>query len=71
MILPAPMQAAVDAANRRIENCHEEVACPKCKAPIGERCRRMPRGYQPGAFMQIARVVGPHSERWTQVVPAR
>lgn len=28
---------------------HERVACPKCKAPVGERCAAM-RGYGGGGY---------------------
>jgi hypothetical protein len=67
----AALLAAAAEAERRIATCHEVVGCPRCKAPVGERCRRMPRGWQRGAYVQIAQVVGPHRERWTRVVPAR
>jgi hypothetical protein len=64
------MERAANDANRRIATCHERVACPKCNAPVGERCRRMPRGYHgmgpSGAILKTA-----HEERWTQETPAR
>lgn len=68
--------AAVEAADRlnaRIESCHEEVACPRCGAPVGHECRQMPAGFRvaipgtpPGRVLKH-----PHRERWTLVVPAR
>lgn len=71
----AALLAAADEANERIRTCHEVVACPRCRAPIGRRCRRMPRGFseaserrglgQPGA------IVGPHRERWALVQAPR
>jgi hypothetical protein len=81
------MQAAADAVNARIENCHEEVACPKCRAPVGKRCAAM-RGPAGGGYAVLEVQCGqhpattsyvqmgeltkhPHQERWTQVVPAR
>jgi hypothetical protein len=32
--------AAVEELNRRVESCHERVACPTCHAPVGDRCVR-------------------------------
>jgi hypothetical protein len=71
----AALLAAAAEANERIATCHERVACPKCAAPIGERCRRMPRGYSP-AYARLGRpqpstTVAPHQERWTLVQAAR
>lgn len=66
-------QAAADA-EARIALCHEKVACPKCGAPIGTRCRSMPRGYRPldhGGHPAARELKHPHRQRWTQVVPAR
>ena len=42
--LDAVMGAAV-AHMDRIDSVHERVACPKCSAPVGKRCRKLPRGY--------------------------
>jgi hypothetical protein len=71
----AALLRAADEANARIASCHERVACPKCRAPVGERCRRMPRGYSPASasrgMTQPGAVVGPHRERWTLVQPER
>lgn len=68
-VFVALIAAAEDAAER-IRTCHERVACPKCDAPIGERCRRMPAGFVGGVRGRDA-VVGPHRERWTLVQPDR
>lgn len=56
------MQLAVDAANDRIRMCHEQVACPRCGAGVGQRCIPL-RGGRP--------LKHPHRERWTLVQPAR
>ena len=56
----------------RIADCHNETSCPTCRAPIGVRCRSMPRGYRPLDFDGRVRVLrSPHKQRWTRVVPAR
>lgn len=60
-------QALLAAANAAIESCHEVVACPKCRAPIGEVCRNMNIGRRRNG----APLKHPHRERWTQVVAAR
>jgi hypothetical protein len=60
--------AAAAAANERIENCHVEVACPKCGAPVGERCVR---AHPVRSWAEQPPVLHPHRERWTRVVPAR
>jgi hypothetical protein len=57
---------AADEANQRIANCHAEVACPRCLAPVGSRCRSMVSGRRSGFETKH-----PHRERWTLVVPAR
>lgn len=56
-----------------LDACHERVACPKCKAPVGERCRRMPSRadapWRPPRWRRYTgEVVAPHVERWSQVV---
>lgn len=56
------LMAAADEANARIASCHEEVACPKCLAPVGVKCTNLRGGSE---------LKHPHRERWTQVVPAR
>ncbi len=68
----ALLQAAADA-EARIANCHEQVACPTCSAPVGKRCRSMPRGYRPLdiGHPRARELRHPHKRRWTQVVPAR
>jgi hypothetical protein len=47
-VTPDPVEQALIAAaeelNARIANCHEEVDCPKCGAPVGEQCRSMNGG---------------------------
>lgn len=64
----ARLLLAADAANRRIENCHTEVACPSCGAPVGTRCWPLSgRGY-PNKDQHNKH---PHRKRWTLVVPAR
>lgn len=58
--------ARADALNARIANCHTEVACPRCRAPVGERCRNMTRSYLRGRPIKH-----PHEARWTLVVAKR
>lgn len=57
--------AAAAALNDRIERCHEEVACPKCHAPVGERCRRALRQFtRHGTYAKGQPVLKhPHAER--------
>ena len=57
----ALLEAAAEA-ERRIATCHERVACPRCRAPVGSRCRSMLSGVV---------TKHPHRERWTLVQPAR
>ena len=70
------MERVADELNRRIRTCHERLACPKCGAPVGELCRRLPKGYmlaytgEPREY-RMGAVVGPHRERWTQETPLR
>jgi len=42
-------------------NVHEIVACPKCHAHVGQKCRRMPLGY--GPVQWGPEVKHPHHER--------
>lgn len=49
-----------------LRTCHERVACPRCKAPVGERCHEMPAGYAGGRTRLLA-----HRERWTQELSPR
>lgn len=67
------MTEAAEAANERIRTCHERVACPKCGAPVGTKCRAMPRGYRPLDLGDRAarELKSPHRQRWTLVQPAR
>ena len=47
--MPKPLDALFSAAaevDERVRTAHERVACPKCSAPVGVRCCRMPRGYR-------------------------
>jgi hypothetical protein len=39
------MNEAAAAIEARVATCHERVACGKCWAPPGVRCRAMPAGY--------------------------
>jgi hypothetical protein len=65
----ARMTLAVAEANARIENCHTEVACPACGAPVGTRCWRLSgRGF---ALRGSPHLLHPHRRRWTQVVAPR
>lgn len=57
--------AAAAAANERIERCHEQVACPTCGAPVGERCWPVRRN------MDIRPLKHPHRARWVQVQAPR
>lgn len=41
------MARAARELEERVATVHERVACPKCGAPKGKRCRSMPRGYRP------------------------
>lgn len=72
-IVEAHFARAAAEANKRIANCHEVVACPKCHAPIGERCRRARAQHtRRGVFATAEPVLKhPHRERWTQVQPDR
>lgn len=67
------MMAAAAEANERIARAHEVVACPKCHAPKGKKCRSMPRGYRPlDAGDRAARELKtPHRQRWRLVQPER
>lgn len=66
------LMAAAVAANERIASCHEVVACPKCGAPVGVRCRSMPRGYRPLDGPGRVRILrSPHRQRWTLVQAPR
>jgi hypothetical protein len=62
--------------NQLIETCHERRECPKCLAPIGSRCRAMPRGYSAAfarrGLLQPSKLLKhPHRERYQQEVPVR
>lgn len=37
------MRAAASAAITRVATCHERVACPTCRARVGERCTNVSR----------------------------
>lgn len=65
--------AAAAEANERVARCHEVVACPKCFAPRGVKCRAMPAGYVVGSRGGGSgrELRNPHRERWTLVQPAR
>lgn len=49
---------------RRQATVFERVRCPKCGAPVGVRCRSMPRGWRPldveGQFRELRH---PHWQR--------
>jgi hypothetical protein len=49
-----------DELRRRQRTVHERVACPKCLAPVGERCRHLSvaRGWPYGRVLKH-----PHRER--------
>lgn len=53
---------AAEALERRVATVHERVACPKCRAPVGERCWHM--GYH-SVPHNISRrpIKNPHRER--------
>jgi predicted RNA-binding Zn-ribbon protein involved in translation (DUF1610 family) len=57
------LNAMADEIERRMDSCHEFVACPKCGEPIGKRCVLVRRGNKYGS-----RLKHPHRERWTLVV---
>lgn len=57
------MFAAADDLIERIATCHERVACPRCGAPVGQRCRALPKN--------VRATKHPHDERWRQETPAR
>lgn len=67
------MMRAVEEANERIRTCHERVACPKCLAPVGARCRRALRSMmRTGVFATgQPELKHPHRERWTLVQAPR
>lgn len=56
--------------NERVERCHEEVGCPRCFRPRGEKCVRVIAA-STGLRVTAETLKHPHRERWTQVVPAR
>lgn len=58
----AALLAAAAQANRRIETCHERVACPACGAPIGSRCVRLTRAGTP--TKSAATLKHPHTKRF-------
>lgn len=64
------MERVADELNRRVRTIHERVACPKCYAPVGERCRY---ASPPAYCFQPDRAIlkHPHRERWSQEVPPR
>lgn len=77
VVSPGSATARLLAEAARLEaraaRCHEEVGCPRCGAPVGHECRKMPQGFTvaipgtpPGRPLKH-----PHRERWTLVVPAR
>jgi hypothetical protein len=55
----------VEELNARIETCHERRACPRCGAPVGERCWNMRSRHLPWHTKH------PHEARWTAEVPKR
>lgn len=73
-VIPADIEAVMRAAaadlEDRIAACHDVVACPKCKAPVGTRCVFRPAGAA-GGFVARRTLKHPHKQRWTLVVPAR
>jgi len=54
----------------KVRTCHERVACPRCTAPVGERCCEMPKGWKKFGLRGRA-LLHAHKERWTQEVPER
>lgn len=64
----ALLEAAAEA-NERIERCHEVVACPKCKQPVGARCVNV--RYQAMPRWMWRETAHPHRERWTLVQAPR
>lgn len=64
------MNRVADEMNRRIQTVHERLPCPLCRAPVGERCRRMPIGYH-GMDRCGKELAHAHRERWSQEVPPR
>lgn len=75
MTLARALQEVAADVSARVERCHEVVACPKCGAPIGERCVRVVRGHGYGHGGAPGWTPPPlkhsHRERWTLLVPAR
>lgn len=57
----ARMDEAIAKMQERIDSCHERVACPKCAAPAGARCCRMPAGYSLPHIRKETK--HPHDER--------
>lgn len=50
--------AEADRLNAAIASCHERVVCPRCRASIGRRCRRV------GTFVSDSPPLKhPHAER--------
>lgn len=52
------MEAAAAELNRRVATVHERVACPRCGAAIGVKCRYGQRTYRRGQPLKH-----PHAER--------
>lgn len=42
------LERAARELDARAGTVHERVACPRCRAPVGGRCRAMPRGWAQG-----------------------
>lgn len=57
------LEDVADQLVQRQQTVHERVPCPKCGAPVGERCRSMPRGYRPLDAGQRGRTLK-SSHRW-------
>jgi hypothetical protein len=67
-LVPEPFQVwleeRVAEQKKRVATVHERVACPRCQAPLGKRCRRMPLGYGIGITPGYGREMKyPHDER--------
>lgn len=41
------VDGVINELRRRQATVHERVRCPTCSAPVGVRCRSMPRGWRP------------------------
>lgn len=58
------VEQAIAEHQRLVATVHERVACPRCGAPVGLRCRALPRGYRPlDVPGRVRTLETPHKQR--------